>query len=1163
MFRNISLFIVFFLLVIGAQAQSPGTNLYNNQRFTTIVPNSDTIRLDSLTIIPGSFSITGVDSSRYLLDPMRSILVWKDSLSTDTFYAHYRVFPFSLSKRFYHKNPDHIEQHFLLAPISFDVQGDDSRNLIEFGALDYSGSFGRAVSFGNNQDVVLNSNFNLQLDGYLGDSILIEAAITDNNIPFQPEGNTQQIQEFDKVYLTFSKRQHKLTVGDYEMFRPEGYFMNFYKRVQGLAFSSGASINKDWSTKGMVSGSVAKGRFTRNVLTPQDGNQGPYKLVGANGESFFIILAGSEKVYIDGQQVKRGADQDYIIDYNSAEVTFMPRRLITKDLRVVVEFEYSDRNFLNSLFFLNNHWDYKNKLSLYLNAYSNQDAKNQGYVQQLTGEQKQFLASVGDNYQQALFPSIKPDTFAANKVLYKLVDTVVNGVLYDSVLVYSTNADSAKYNAVFSYVGPGKGSYNQVSSSVNGRVYEWVAPVNGFPMGSYAAVTLLVTPKMQQMFIVGGNYNIDKDNRVFAEVGMTHYDPNLYSTINNNQHLGGAARLGFQSVKKLRKTDKYAVELLSGGQYEFVQSKFTAIERFRNVEFNRDWSIVNQPVAEDENLASAKVGLRKTNLGSLQYEASMYTRGNTYKGLRNAATLQFAKAGFSGMATGSLMQSSTDTVTTSYFRPNGFVEKTFPKLKGLTVGGKYLLEHNETRNTVADTLSASSFSFNTYTGYINNGTQSKNPVGLEYMVREDRKVRDNQFRDADKSQTISLNAAWLSNEHHQIRFTGSYRKLDVLDSALSGQKADESVLGRFEYTVNEFKGFLTATSLYEFGSGQEQKREYTYVQVPAGQGQFAWRDYNNDGVQQLNEFELAIFPDEAKFIRIFVPSNQYVKANFVTYSQTLGLNFAALFNRSDKRALLRFIGRFYNSAALQLSNRLVANKGLEQFNPFFNDFNDINLITNTTSLTNSFMFNRASPVWGVDYIYQQTGGKSLLTYGLESRLNKENQLKLRWNFTKNFSSYVNGRIGERSSTAEATQDFANKNYYLNYYSLEPSLSFSLKSIFRTSFTYRYDDKKNTPAYGGEKAMIHSLISESRYNVASTSVVSLKLTYASIQFNGNTNTTVGYIMLDGLQNGTNVLWSLNLDRRLAKSLELSFQYEGRKPGTNPVVHIGRASVRAVF
>ena len=43
--------------------------------------------------------------------------------------------------------------------------------------------------------------------------------------------------------------------------------------------------------------------------------------------------------------MERGADRDYVIDYNLGEIRFMPRRIISKDLRVVVEFEYSDKNF--------------------------------------------------------------------------------------------------------------------------------------------------------------------------------------------------------------------------------------------------------------------------------------------------------------------------------------------------------------------------------------------------------------------------------------------------------------------------------------------------------------------------------------------------------------------------------------------------------------------------------------------------------------------------------------------------------------------------------------------------------------------------------------------------------------------------------------------------
>src|SRR5262249_28719130 len=146
---------------------------------------------------------------------------------------------------------------------------------------------------------------------------------------------------------------------------------------------------------------------------------------------------------------------------------------------------------------------------------------------------------------------------------------------------------------------------------------------------------------------------------------------------------------------------------------------------------------------------------------------------------------------------------------------------------------------------------------------------------------------------------------------------------------------------------------------------QEQKRDFAYLEVPAGTGQYAWIDYNNDGVQQLNEFELAAFPDQAKFIRVFTPTNEYVKANYNTLNYSVSINPHAMLNGSRLKGFSKLISRTNWQSSMQVSNKSIAQNNF-QFNPFKYGLNDTALITLSTVLLNTFSFNRYVGGWGFD-----------------------------------------------------------------------------------------------------------------------------------------------------------------------------------------------------
>lgn len=1120
------------------------------------------VLLDTLSLLPNTVSVAGASPEQYMVDATNATLTWVSRPAADSVTITYRVFPYKLNAVSQRLNYDSVKNNFLLEKAyTYKYSRKQSDAIFDFGGINYNGSIGRGISFGNAQDAVLNSSMNLQLNGFIGDSLELTAAVTDNNIPIQPDGNTQDLRDFDRIFLQVKKRNWQVSFGDIDIRQSRNYFLNFYKRLQGASFSTDNQLAKGINNSLLVSGSVAKGKFNRQVLNPVEGNQGPYRLQGANNELFFTILAGTERIWIDGVLLQRGEDQDYVINYNTAELTFTPKQMVTKDKRIQVEFEYADRNYLNSNIYVNNEVNFKNKLILSIAAFSNQDAKSSSINQTLDDRQKQFLADVGDGIDTAFYTGAVVDTFATGKIIYKKIDTVVNNI-HDSIFVYDTSNTNILYNVSFTYLGTGRGDYVQLLNGANARVFQWVAPVNGIKQGDWMPVILLVSPKKLQMATIAAEYAFNEKTKLKAEVAVSRYDINLFSSRDKGNDNGAAVKLQFTKERIPVRLFKKPVDLLTTGGVEYVQKSFKPLERLRNVEFNRDWSLPYITAPADERLLNAGLGLSDKAGSSFKYTVVNYNRSDSFNGIKQQLDLSISVNGWQITQNISLSNISSSRLTGLYLRPTIDVSKRLKQFKNIMIGAGYLGEHNKQRAKISDTLTPFSFAFNTWQAYVKSDISKANKWGITYFTRSDYYPVSKNLRQADRSNNITFTTELLRSEKHQFRFSATYRKLDIINPALTVQKADESLLGRAEYYVNEWMGFLIGNVLYEVGAGQEQRREFSFIEVPAGQGEYTWNDYNANGIKELNEFEIALFQDQRKYIRVFTPTNQYVKANYVQFNYSIELNPRVLINTKTARGLAKFVSRISTSSSLQLNKKSIA-AGSFEFNPLPKGLADTSLLSLTSFLSNTFFFNRINPKWGFDVTHVLNTNKSLLTYGVESRKQNNLSFKLRWNISKSFATNVTLR---KNKNELATPSFGNRNYLINQHVAEPSLSYIRGTKFRVTVGYSLDDKKNNSGFF-ERSSSSGVNSEVKYNVLSSASITGKFSVNNIAFSyndgGSPNSTVGYILLDGLLPGKNYLWNLDFTKRLSNSIEISFQYDGRKPGESRTVHIGRATVRALF
>ncbi|MCB0689267.1 MAG: hypothetical protein KDC53_22170, partial [Saprospiraceae bacterium] len=826
----------------------------SNERELWLHNQKDSFLLSTLTIIPETFKITSdthLPSESFRLDG--NYFIWNTSeqarqnQDSFSFRVNFRVIPYEFNRWKSHFDSLLYKDGSFQAmeSISFTpFVADDP--LFSSRGIQYDGSFARGLSVGNSQDLVLNSNFDLRLNGSLGDGIEVLAALSDNSIPLQPEGNTQQLQEFDKIFIQLKKGGNTLTGGDFELSRPQSYFTNYFKKTQGVRVVNQSQIGPDRVLTTAASAGGSRGKFARIQVSTQEGNQGPYRLQGSSGERFIIILAGTEKIYLDGVLLVRGLERDYIIDYNSGELTFTANRIITKDTRIIAEYEYSDQNYNRSIYTFET--DYRTrKFDFHFNAYSEQDGKLSSGITDLSTEDKRFLAELGDQTDEVLASSIRlrPEGYDPNIVMYKLIDSLG----YPDILVRSTNPDSALYTARFTLVGDGKGDYIRIASESNGEVYAWVAPGdNGLSTGNYAPVAQLVAPQQRQMFAAGTRFDLGANGDFSSEVALSKIDLNRFSSKDAQDDYGYAISNSLQKTFYLSSDSiDHAWQISTNLKHEMLSKTFQPLNPYRPAEFVRDWNL-NGLDAQQEHLVDGTVQLQKPEKFDLQYAYGGLFRKSIYQGNKHVLNALYKHKGFRISATGDWLKSTVGNESSLFTRPKFDLSQALDKEHHWQIGVYFEQEKNARRSMLADTLTAASFYYDLRRIYLRRANDENLNVEMSYQKRFDYFASGEDFAVGTEADDFSVRGRWARKTSSILDATLTLRNLDIKRINPQVSEGGLNYVGKINHQFNLFEGAIRTTTAYEIGSGQEPKRTYQYLKVDPGQGVYTFLDQNGDGI---------------------------------------------------------------------------------------------------------------------------------------------------------------------------------------------------------------------------------------------------------------------------------------------------------------------------
>ena len=441
----------------------------------------------------------------------------------------------------------------------------DNKKVSNQNNLFSSGSINRQLNISSNGLSEFTGGLNLSLSGKLENDIMLSAVLSDEDIVIQPEGNTRNLEDFDQMYISLNSSNFSLNAGDILYSNNIDKLVNIERNVIGI--NGKLNFNKSKISTLVASTS---GQYANCNIEVIDGVQGPYGLISNSKSKDIQLIAGSEKVWLDGRKLIRGANFDYVIDYSLAEITFTAKNLIHFDSDVFMDYEYVDDNYPKSILGAAYETKISDKLNVVAGIHREIDNKSRLFND---SEIYQQMKGTGSSY-------VKLEGAVEDSIGKYFIDEGI--YIFDPLFI---QADSARFSVVFTYNS--NGNYEKLISGIGEIYYSYVQSEEKNNLKDYYSPFQNVSaPGAKDLYFTKIIYNLGKNISASSLMSSSSKLENTIAT-DGISSTGGIYEINLKVDSLEFRDTKY------GFSYKghLRDKKYNSLNLDRDVQFNRIWDI--------------------------------------------------------------------------------------------------------------------------------------------------------------------------------------------------------------------------------------------------------------------------------------------------------------------------------------------------------------------------------------------------------------------------------------------------------------------------------------------------------------------------------------------------------------------------------------------